>query len=279
MSSVNVYRVKVEELIRQSDIKTVSAKKIRKQIEDLTNTSLANIKHEFDDMVGEIYDKITDEIDRGTNGAQPPPPPPAGPPQINSFGFALPPTSYVAPPEPKPKRRKDESDDDDDDGDDDGGDDDDDDDDDGSDSDTSYSSIEESSGRAKKKAKTSSSTKSSKKTSKSSSKSSSKSTSKSSSKSSKKSSSSKSKDKDKPKAKRKQPTNEDGTPKVNNFTRPMIISDKLHDVIGHTGTIGPSGRVEMSRPEVVKQMWVYIKANSLQDEKDKRKINCDTKLK
>ena len=35
----------------------------------------------------------------------------------------------------------------------------------------------------------------------------------------------------------------------------------------------------MSRPEVVKQLWVYIKANNLQDPKNKRTILPDEKLK
>ena len=35
----------------------------------------------------------------------------------------------------------------------------------------------------------------------------------------------------------------------------------------------------MSRPQIVKQLWVYIKGNDLQDPRDKRKIKCDAKLK
>ncbi|PYD20640.1 hypothetical protein DND58_30965, partial [Pseudomonas syringae pv. pisi] len=34
----------------------------------------------------------------------------------------------------------------------------------------------------------------------------------------------------------------------------------------------------MSRPQVVKQIWTYIKANNLQDQLDKRKIHCDEKM-
>ena len=34
-----------------------------------------------------------------------------------------------------------------------------------------------------------------------------------------------------------------------------------------------------SRPEVIKKLWDYIKANGLQDTKDKRVINADAKLK
>lgn len=38
------------------------------------------------------------------------------------------------------------------------------------------------------------------------------------------------------------------------------------------------GGDRMSRPQVVKQLWVYIKAHELQDPTDKRKVKCDDKL-
>jgi len=38
------------------------------------------------------------------------------------------------------------------------------------------------------------------------------------------------------------------------------------------------GEGAVSRPEVVKKLWDYIKANGLQDAGDKRKINADAKL-
>ncbi|KAF9116249.1 hypothetical protein BGX27_004101 [Mortierella sp. AM989] len=257
MTNVEMYRAKVEELIRQADITTVSARNIRKKIEALTNTSLDNVKREFDELVMEIYGKITDDIERAVlNGNQslasnnthhqqqnqPPVQKAPAAPQAQGFSLALPPTSYVPPPpKPKPKPKtaptpvKHVPDDDDD-----------------IDSEDSYSSVEESSGRASKKAKTSSSGSSKKASTKA--------------KPKAKSKSSKKDDDDKPKKKRKQPVNEDGTPKVNNFTRPMIISDTLYNIIGHYGTVGPSGRVEMSRPEVVKHIWAYIKENNLQAE-------------
>jgi upstream activation factor subunit UAF30 len=53
------------------------------------------------------------------------------------------------------------------------------------------------------------------------------------------------------------------------FMKPLNLSDDLAAVVGK----GP-----MPRSEVVKQLWVYIKANNLQDEKDKRNINADEKL-
>jgi len=39
------------------------------------------------------------------------------------------------------------------------------------------------------------------------------------------------------------------------------------------------GAKPLPRTEVVKQLWVYIKNNNLQDAEDKRKINADAKLK
>jgi chromatin remodeling complex protein RSC6 len=54
------------------------------------------------------------------------------------------------------------------------------------------------------------------------------------------------------------------------FMKPMTISDDLAAVVGK----GP-----MARSEVVKALWAYIKKNKLQDEKNKRNINADDKLK
>lgn len=52
--------------------------------------------------------------------------------------------------------------------------------------------------------------------------------------------------------------------------KPMTLSGDLEAVVGK----GP-----MARSEVVKALWVYIKKNGLQDEKNKRNINADDKLK
>lgn len=35
---------------------------------------------------------------------------------------------------------------------------------------------------------------------------------------------------------------------------------------------------KLSRPQVVKKLWEHIKANDLQDPKDKRQICCDDKM-
>lgn len=57
--------------------------------------------------------------------------------------------------------------------------------------------------------------------------------------------------------------------KTNALQRPVQLSSELEAVIGK----GP-----MTRAQVTSKIWVYIKGNSLQDEKDKRQINPDGKL-
>ncbi|KAF9193308.1 hypothetical protein BGZ50_007569 [Haplosporangium sp. Z 11] len=265
MSSVDQYRDKVAELISQADITTVSARGIRKKIEALNGISLNDVKREFDDMVMEMYEKITNDVENAVlNGS-------AGgnhqqqqqqqqaqqqtpvPPQQNAFGFALPPTSYVAPAVPKPAKPKPAKptkkrpvsplgDDDDD------------------DSEGSYSSVEEGNGRTNKKAKSAFSLikKDSKATK----------------------SKVKAKSRVTTRDEKKQKQKKDGAaPRTTGIHKPVYISDKLASIIGGAGTVGPTGRIEMPRTEVVKQIWVYIRAHSLQDEKDRRQINLDDKLK
>ena len=53
------------------------------------------------------------------------------------------------------------------------------------------------------------------------------------------------------------------------FMKPLQPSDVLAEVIGSKA---------LPRTEAVKQMWVYIKKNDLQDKKNKRNINADEKL-
>lgn len=54
------------------------------------------------------------------------------------------------------------------------------------------------------------------------------------------------------------------------FMKPLTLSADLEAVVGK----GP-----MARSEVVKGLWAYIKKNNLQDQKNKRNINADDKLK
>ena len=54
------------------------------------------------------------------------------------------------------------------------------------------------------------------------------------------------------------------------FMKPMNPSASLGAVIGTSA---------MSRTEVTKKIWAYIKKNSLQDSKNRRMINADDKLK
>lgn len=54
------------------------------------------------------------------------------------------------------------------------------------------------------------------------------------------------------------------------FMKPMTLSSELEEVVGK----GPK-----PRSEVVKALWAYIKKHGLQDQKNKRNINADDKLK
>ena len=60
-----------------------------------------------------------------------------------------------------------------------------------------------------------------------------------------------------------------GTPGVG-LNKPLTPSAALAEVVGNKA---------MPRTEVVKKLWNYIKANNLQDAKNKRMINADAKLK
>ena len=57
--------------------------------------------------------------------------------------------------------------------------------------------------------------------------------------------------------------------KNNALSKPVTLTPALENVIGK----GP-----MTRAEVTSKIWVYIKAEELQDAKDKRQINPDAKL-
>lgn len=57
--------------------------------------------------------------------------------------------------------------------------------------------------------------------------------------------------------------------KNNALQKPVTLSPELENVVGK----GP-----MTRAQVTSKVWEYIKANDLQDSKDKRQINPDDKL-
>jgi upstream activation factor subunit UAF30 len=54
------------------------------------------------------------------------------------------------------------------------------------------------------------------------------------------------------------------------FMAPLTASPALAEVIGTKA---------MPRTEIIRQIWNYIKKNKLQDQKNKRMINADAKLK
>ena len=54
------------------------------------------------------------------------------------------------------------------------------------------------------------------------------------------------------------------------FMKPLTPSPALAAVVGAT---------PLPRTEIISMLWVYIKANNLQDAANKRMINADAKLK
>ncbi|CAO3623413.1 unnamed protein product [Cunninghamella blakesleeana] len=63
---------------------------------------------------------------------------------------------------------------------------------------------------------------------------------------------------------------DEATLQKNAFTKSWLLSASLSEVVGVK---------TLSRPAVVKALWVYIKANNLQDPTNKQYILCDDKLK
>ena len=76
----------------------------------------------------------------------------------------------------------------------------------------------------------------------------------------------------KKKQKRKRNLNPDVKRAPSGFAKPTKISDSLCNFLGV-----PSG-TEMARTEVTKYLTKYIKEHQLQDQANKRIINCDSKL-
>jgi upstream activation factor subunit UAF30 len=69
----------------------------------------------------------------------------------------------------------------------------------------------------------------------------------------------------------KQEKKDGGRVKSSGFCSPLPLSDALVTFLG-------TGESQLSRAEVVKRIWGYIKDKNLQDPSDKRRIVCDMKL-
>ncbi|KAK0550376.1 hypothetical protein OC845_002696 [Tilletia horrida] len=86
-------------------------------------------------------------------------------------------------------------------------------------------------------------------------------------------------------------------PNPNNpFNKPLVLSAAMAEVCGSSEVSAfctdasirffataeaeiLAMRTQLSRPQVVKQLWAYIKGNELQNPQNKRQILCDSKLK
>jgi len=73
--------------------------------------------------------------------------------------------------------------------------------------------------------------------------------------------------------KKKKKASSGSTKAPSGFAKPAPISDEL------CAFLGKEKGTELARTEVTKHLNVYIKQHNLQDEKNKRSINPDTKLK
>lgn len=60
------------------------------------------------------------------------------------------------------------------------------------------------------------------------------------------------------------------TPRSNPFNRPYLLSDALSNLLG--------GAKALSRPQVVKHIWAYVREHDLQDPTNRRFIICDELL-
>ncbi|GKU94678.1 hypothetical protein SLEP1_g8134 [Rubroshorea leprosula] len=77
---------------------------------------------------------------------------------------------------------------------------------------------------------------------------------------------------DEPKRKEKRQKGESTEKGKSGFLAPLQLSDALVKFLG-------TGESALSRANVIKRMWDYIKENNLQDPSDKRRVICDEKLK
>ncbi|KAH7297025.1 hypothetical protein KP509_26G049800 [Ceratopteris richardii] len=75
----------------------------------------------------------------------------------------------------------------------------------------------------------------------------------------------------KPRPEKREGSENDEGKRVGGFTALQPISEALINFLG-------TGESELSRSEVTKRIWEYIKGNQLQDPTDKRRIICDGKL-
>merc|ERR1712211_174824 len=69
------------------------------------------------------------------------------------------------------------------------------------------------------------------------------------------------------------PTKTYKMPKGSGLTKPMALSSELADLVG-----AKKGE-QLSRPEVVKRICAYLKANKLQDPENKQYFKPDAKMK
>ena len=74
----------------------------------------------------------------------------------------------------------------------------------------------------------------------------------------------------KPRKRARSDAGEGGPPKLNGFTKPVRVSEEMSRWLG--------GRTSLSRPELTKYMWEYVKGRGLQDPTNKQFVLSDEPL-
>lgn len=80
--------------------------------------------------------------------------------------------------------------------------------------------------------------------------------------------------------KRKSSTDDSVAKKNNPFNKPLVLSSVLEALV-HDSKIDErlsTGQATMSRPQVVKRIWAYVREHNLQDPLNRRFFNCDIKM-
>jgi len=239
------YSVIIDEILRASDINTISAKRIRKGLQERVEDDLSQQKDQITVLIMQRFDKFNNEQNGGSEVSEPIPTVENGakasnddtsdvshnkrsPPDDES---ALSEVEDVAPPKKKVKKTKVKDEDD----------------------DAAFAArlqAEENArmGRATRGGNTKRKVAAPKKTK------------------TKKKSSTRIKDEDDSDiasgsgGEKKSPSRKGG------FHKPMALSPALSELLGET---------QLSRPQTVKKIWEYVKERELQDPDDRRQIRCD----
>ncbi|KAL6709764.1 hypothetical protein ACN47E_001193 [Coniothyrium glycines] len=234
------YSVIIDEILRASDINTISAKRIRKGLQERVSDDLSGQKDQITTLIMQRFDKFNAEQNGGSEPPEPIPTVENGAKQTNGHGSdvsnhkrspdsesALSEVEDAAPPKKKVKKSKVAEDDD-----------------------AAFAAKLQAEENARIRSTRGGNTKRRAPAPK---------------KKTKKKSATRVKDEDDSDlsgsdAEKKSPSRKGG------FHKPMALSPALSALLNET---------QLSRPQTVKKIWEYVKERDLQDPADKRQIRCD----